>query len=157
MLIVAFGMGSAYRGALIAGLTTEGVELVPSVPAMFGHYYADAADVLADPNGRVIITDGRNHLELSDKRYDIIITDPPPPLESSGAAVISSKEYYEAGRDHLTDGGIMMQWLPSGGSAGGLQRPYPDVHLRLSRGHDRQGRGRLRRLHAWVVAADLIR
>ena len=61
------------------------------------------------------MTDGRNHLELTDKRYDIIITDPPPPIESSGAAVISSKEYYEAGRAHLTDGGIMMQWLPYGG------------------------------------------
>ena len=61
------------------------------------------------------MTDGRNHIELSDKRYDIIITDPPPPLESSGASVISSREYYEAGRDHLTDGGIMMQWLPVGG------------------------------------------
>ena len=82
---------------------------------MFGHYYADAADVLADPNGRVLVTDGRNHLELTDKRYDIIITDPPPPIESSGAAVISSKEYYEAGQAHLTDGGIMMQWLPYGG------------------------------------------
>ncbi len=65
---------------------------------MFGHYYPDAAKVLADPNGHVIVTDGRNHLELTDKQYDIIITDPPPPLESSGAAVISSKEYYEAGR-----------------------------------------------------------
>ncbi|MFL5673575.1 MAG: fused MFS/spermidine synthase, partial [Chloroflexota bacterium] len=117
VLIVAFGMGSAYRGAVIAGLTTEGVELVPSVPAMFSHYYADAADILARSNGRVIVTDGRNHLELSDKRYDVIITDPPPPLESSGAAVISSKEYYEAGRAHLTDGGIMMQWLPTGGPA----------------------------------------
>ena len=114
-LTVAFGMGSAFRGALIAGLRTEAVELVPSVPDMFGHYYDDAAAVLADPNGRVIVTDGRNHLELADKRYDIIVTDPPPPIESSGAAVISSKEYYEAGRDHLTDGGIMMQWVPYGG------------------------------------------
>ena len=60
------------------------------------------------------MTDGRNHLELTDERYDIIVTDPPPPIESSGAAVISSKEYYEAGRDHLTDGGIMMQWVPYG-------------------------------------------
>ena len=71
---------------------------------MFGCYYPDADAVLADPNGRVIVTDGRNHLELTDERFDIIVTDPPPPIESSGASVISSKEYYEAGRDHLTDG-----------------------------------------------------
>jgi spermidine synthase len=107
--------GSAFRGALISGLRTDAVELVPSVPDMFGWYYPDAAAVLANPAGRVIITDGRNHLELTDDRFDIIVTDPPPPIESSGAAVISSKEYYEAGRDHLTDGGIMMQWVPYGG------------------------------------------
>ena len=51
---------------------------------MFGYYYPDAAAVLADPNGRVIVTDGRNHLELTDERFDIIVTDPPPPIESSG-------------------------------------------------------------------------
>jgi spermidine synthase len=113
-LVVAFGMGSAYRSALIAGLHTDAVELVPSVPDMFGFYYDDAAQVLANPAGRVIIADGRNHLELTDDRFDIIVTDPPPPIESSGAAVISSLEYYEAGRDHLTDGGIMMQWVPYG-------------------------------------------
>ncbi len=116
-LVVAFGMGSAFRGALIAGLRTDAIELVPSVPAMFGYYYADAAAVLADPAGRVIIADGRNHLELTDRQFDIIVTDPPPPIESSGAAVISSREYYEAGRDHLTDAGIMMQWVPYGGPA----------------------------------------
>ena len=114
-LVVAFGMGTAFRGALIAGLRTDAVELVPSVPDMFGYYYPDAASVLADPNGRVIVTDGRNHLELSNETFDIILTDPPPPIESSGAAVISSKEYYEAGRDHLAPNGIMMQWLPFGG------------------------------------------
>ena len=31
-----------------------------------------------------------------------------------GASVISSREYYEAGRDHLTPGGVMMQWIPYG-------------------------------------------
>jgi spermidine synthase len=121
-LVVAFGMGSAFRGALIAGLRTEAVELVPSVPEMFGHYYEDAAQVLADPNGEVIVADGRNHLELSDRQYDIIVTDPPPPIESSGASVISSLEYYEAGRDHLKPGGIMMQWTPHGSTPDELQR-----------------------------------
>ena len=65
-LVVAFGMGSAFRSALIAGLDTDAVELVPSVPKMFGFYYPDADAVLADPNGRVIVTDGRNHLELTE-------------------------------------------------------------------------------------------
>jgi predicted membrane-bound spermidine synthase len=114
VLVVAFGMGTAFRASLIAGLKTDVVELVPSVPKMFPYYYPDAAKVLADPNGKVIIADGRNHLELTDETFDIIITDPPPPIESSGASVISSLEYYQAGHDHLTPDGIMMQWVPYG-------------------------------------------
>jgi spermidine synthase len=113
---VAFGMGSAFRAAVIAGLQTDAVELVPSVPKMFHWFYPDADAIFAAPNGHVIVTDGRNHLELTPKRYDIIVTDPPPPIESSGAAVISSLEYYQAGAAHLTPGGVMMQWTPYGGS-----------------------------------------
>jgi spermidine synthase len=124
-LIVAFGMGSSYRSALIGGLHVEAVELVPSVVDMFGYYYPDAAAFEANPNGRIVVADGRNHLELSGKQYDIIVTDPPPPIESSGASVISSKEYYEAGRDHLKPGGIMMQWTPHGTDRGEFER-----HLR---------------------------
>ena len=90
------------------------MELVPSVPDMFGYYYDDAAAVLADPNGNVIVTDGRNHMELTTKTYDIIVTDPPPPIESSGASVISSLEYYRAGQARLNPGGVMMQWTPYG-------------------------------------------
>ncbi len=113
-LIVAFGMGTSFRTALTAGLQTDVIELVPSVPKMFHFYHPDAAAVLANPAGKVIIADGRNHLELTNDRFDIIVTDPPPPLESSGASVISSREYYEAGRAHLNPGGVMMQWIPYG-------------------------------------------
>jgi len=111
-LVVAFGMGSSFRSAVIAGLRTDVAELVPSVPDMFGFYYPDAATIVSDPKARVIIADGRNHLELTTKRYDIIITDPPPPVESSGASVISSREYYEAGKRRLNPSGIVLQWLP---------------------------------------------
>jgi spermidine synthase len=138
-LVVAFGMGTAFRSALIAGLKTDAVELVPSVPKMFGHYYPDAAAVLADPNGKVIVADGRNHLELTDERFDIIVTDPPPPIQSSGVSVISSLEYYQQGELHLNPGGVMMQWTPFGTSAADLKdhmRTFAEVfpHVTSIRG-----------------------
>jgi hypothetical protein len=122
-------------------LTVEAVELVPSVVDMFGWYYSDADRVLSDPDGRVVIADGRNHLELSDRQYDIIVTDPPPPIESSGASVISSFEYYRAGRNHLKQGGIMMQWVPWGSSVEEMRahvrsfaRVFPEVTLNFGPG-----------------------
>ena len=113
-LTVAFGMGSAFREALRAGLRTDAVELVPSVPKMFHYFYPDARQLLADPQGRVIVDDGRNYVELTDRSYDIIVVDPPPPAQSSGASVISSLEFYQAASLRLTPGGVMMQWVPYG-------------------------------------------
>jgi spermidine synthase len=135
-LVVAFGMGTAFRSSLIAGLQTDVVELVPSVPRMFRWYYPDADAVLADPNGRLVVADGRNHLELETGRFDVIVTDPPPPIESSGASVISSLEYYQAGQRHLAQDGVMMQWVPFGAPESELKEHirtfaavYPEVLL----------------------------
>ncbi len=113
-LAIAFGMGSAFRSSLVAGLRTDAVELVPSVPTMFGWFFPDARQVLADPRGRVIIADGRNYVELTTNRYDIVIVDPPPPIYSSGVSVISSLEFYQAARARLNPGGVMMEWVPYG-------------------------------------------
>jgi spermidine synthase len=113
-LTIAFGMGSAWRAALNAGLTATAVELVPSVPDMFDVFYPDAPAVLANPKGRIIIADGRNHVELTTQHYDIIVVDPPPPIETAGVSVISSFEFYQAAKARLTPGGVMMQWIPYG-------------------------------------------
>ena len=128
-LVVAFGMGSAYRASLIAGLHTDAVDLVPSVPGMFGEFYADAGSFMTDPNGRVIIADGRNYVELTNRKYDIIIVDPPPPVESSGVSVISSREFYRACSRRLLAGGVMMQWVPRGQTLDDFK-----AHVRTFRG-----------------------
>jgi spermidine synthase len=112
MLVICFGMGSSYRAGLRAGLSVDGVELVPSVPKMFHFFHRDAEHVLADPRGRLVITDGRNYVELSGRTYDLIIVDPPPPVESSGTSVLYSREFYAASKRRLTAGGVMMEWIP---------------------------------------------
>jgi len=116
MLVIAFGMGSSYRTGLILGQRVEGVELVPSVPEMFPWFYDDAAAVLADPMGRLLIADGRNHVELTDRSFDLVVVDPPPPIESAGTGVLYSREFYQAAAARLRPGGVMMEWIPYGQS-----------------------------------------
>jgi spermidine synthase len=113
-LLIAFGMGTAFRGSLLAGVRTDVVELVPSVPSMFHWYYPDAPSVLANPGGRVIIADGRNHVELTAERFDFIVVDPPPPIETSGVSVISSLEFFRAAKARIVADGVMLQWVPGG-------------------------------------------
>jgi spermidine synthase len=114
MCIIAFGMGSSYRSALQDGLNVEAVELVPSVPSMFKYFYPDWQQVMANPKGHVIIADGRNHVELTNHTYDLLMVDPPPPMNTSGTAVLFSQEFYAAARSRLNPGGVMMQWVYSG-------------------------------------------
>lgn len=114
LLVIAFGMGTAYRTGLKAGLEVDAVELVPSVPRMFKWFYQDADRYLSHDGGKVIVADGRNHVELSDKMYDLIVVDPPPPIETSGVSVISTLEFYEAANRRLAPDGVMMQWVPYG-------------------------------------------
>ncbi len=113
-LVIAFGMGSAFHSSLTAGVTTDVVELVPSVPQMFHWFYPDADQVLANPKGHVIIADGRNHVELTGSSYDFVVVDPPPPIETSGVSVISTLEFYRAAKARLNPDGVMVQWVPYG-------------------------------------------
>jgi spermidine synthase len=114
LLVIAFGMGSSWRSGLVAGLSADGVELVPSVPQMLGYYHPDADALRADPRARIVIADGRNYAELSGRSYDIIVVDPPPPIHASGTAILYSQEFYRASAARLRDGGVMMMWISGG-------------------------------------------
>ena len=58
-LTICFGMGTTYRALLTWGIKTTAVELVPSVKKAFPYYHADAGAVLQNPNGQIVVDDGR--------------------------------------------------------------------------------------------------
>jgi spermidine synthase len=66
--------------------------------------------------GRLLIADGRNHVELTDRSFDVVVVDPPPPIESAGTGVLYSREFYQAAAGRLMPGGVMMEWIPYGQS-----------------------------------------
>jgi len=115
-LIICFGMGTTFRSTLTWGIPTTAVELIPSVPQAFGFYHTNVESVLQDPNGRIIIDDGRRFLSRCGEQFDIIVLDPPPPVEAAGSSLLYSREFYETAKRHLKPNGILQAWFP--GSTG---------------------------------------
>ncbi len=113
-LVICFGMGTTYRSLLSWDVNVTAVELTPSVVDMFGLYHDDAEEVLKNPNGEIIIDDGRRYLMRTNKKFDVITLGPPPPIEASSSGLLYSTEFYQAVKLRLKQDGILQQWLPAG-------------------------------------------
>lgn len=112
-LVVCFGMGTTYRSLMSWNIRSTAVELVPSVPKLFGYFHADGPKLLQAPLSRVVIDDGRRYLERTKEQYDVITIDPPPPVEAAGTSLLYSTDFYSTIGRRLKPGGILQQWLPS--------------------------------------------
>jgi spermidine synthase len=107
---------------LATGVTTNSVAQHPSVRSidcieidpemtqacrLFDHVNGR---ILDDPRVRLVIQDGRNHLTLTDRQYDIILSEPSNPWVA-GIASLYTLEFLEACRDRLRPGGLMCLWV----------------------------------------------
>jgi spermidine synthase len=137
-LVICFGMGTTHRSALSWGIDSTVVDLVPSVPALFWYYHADAWQVLKSPHSHVVVDDGRRFLERTVEQYDVIVIDPPPPVEAAGSSLLYSREFYSAAKKRLRPDGILQQWYPGGdlattaAIARALKESFPYVRAFIS-------------------------
>ena len=113
-IVICFGMGTSHRSVLSWRIESTAVELVPSVPELFGYFHDDAETVLRSPRSHVVIDDGRRYLERAEGLADVILVDPPPPVEAAGSSLLYTREFYEAARRRLAPDGILQQWIPEG-------------------------------------------
>ena len=87
------------------------VEIVPGVVDGAAYFRADHHDVLHDPRLRLAVGDGVQYLLTSTERFDVISSDSKLNPEYAGNGAILSREYYDLCRKHLTETGVMLQWL----------------------------------------------
>ena len=59
---------------------------------------------------QVILEDGRNHVTLTEKKYDVIISEPSNPW-ISGIGALFTRDFYELADTRLKPGGIMCIWM----------------------------------------------
>ncbi len=112
-LVICFGMGTTFRSMLSWGIDVTVVELVPSVPKLFGYFHPDGPELLRSPLAHLVIDDGRRYLERSSEQFDVVTVDPPPPLAAPASSLLYSREFYAIVRRHLRPGAIAQVWMPA--------------------------------------------
>jgi len=111
-LLICFGVGST-ASAIAAHRTVEQIDVVDlniSVYETAREFRATNQGVDRDPRVTRILDDGRNFLNVTDRQYDLITSEPPPPMHE-GVYRLYSAEYYQSVLAHLTERGLMTQWL----------------------------------------------
>ena len=88
------------------------VDLNDNVFATAPEFAETNRNVMTDPRLSLIHDDGRSFLKRTDRRYDLVTSEPPPP-RNEGVYRLYSREYYQSVLEHLTPNGMMTQWLPS--------------------------------------------
>jgi spermidine synthase len=108
-LVVGLGGGATPGAVARMNVEVDVVELSQAVvdgSAFFTHINFD---LLARPNARLHVDDGRNFLLMNRKKYDVVTADIILPRHA-GAGALYSREYFELVRRSLADGGLVMQW-----------------------------------------------
>lgn len=68
-------------------------------------------NLLENPTAKVVIDDGRNYLLMSRRKWQVVVSDATHP-KSSDSWVLYTGEFYRLVREHLTDKGVFVQWIP---------------------------------------------
>lgn len=108
------GLGSGMTLGMLTQHSPKELELVELEARM-----ADAARCFGDWNHhvmerggfRMIVDDGLNYLASTDRRYDVITSDPIQPF-FRGAAGLYTTEFFRRASERLATGGVMAHWLP---------------------------------------------
>jgi len=111
ILVVGQGSGvSAGAAAAYKGSQVDMVELSREI-AETAHFFAPAnRDFHKLPNVRHIVEDGRTHLALTQREYDVIVNVPSNPW-MAGNASLFTREYFAACAARLRPDGLMLQWV----------------------------------------------
>ena len=80
------------------------------VDAARDHFGKANRGAIVNPMVRNVVGDGRNHIEYTSQRFDVMTSVPSNPW-IAGIGNLFTVEFFEACRDRLNDGGIMCNWI----------------------------------------------
>ena len=124
-LMVTFGAGITSSAAALFSERVDCVDLVEQYQPIAAQFASANGDILGRDLLTMHIDDARHFLEISPRRYSIIISDATHP-RSYDSWVLFTSEFYELVKTRLDQDGIFCQWAPFHGLS-------PDLYLSLLR------------------------
>ncbi|HLY63657.1 MAG TPA: fused MFS/spermidine synthase [Terriglobia bacterium] len=112
-LVIGLGTGNTLRTvSRFPFARIDAVELAPHIVDAARLWFDDVNERVFDHDSRVhlSIADGRNFLLLSSEHYDLMTIEVSS-IWISGEADLYNKEFYELCRSHLTEQGVLQQWV----------------------------------------------
>ena len=123
-LVVGFGMGLTSHSITQHGVQVDAIELSKGVvSAAQEHFKHINGNVFENRLFDYKVNDGRNHILMTQDRYDMISTGIIHPLVSAGSSNIYTADFYRMCKKILTEDGVMCQWVP-------LHR-LPEAHYKM--------------------------
>ncbi len=123
-LLIAYGVGNTAK-ALADSPGLEQIDVVDisrDVLDAAEVIYPDAGEnPLRDRRVRTHVEDGRQFLQATGERYDLITSEPPPP-RAAGVVNLYTREYFQLIRSRLAPGGMATYWLPMHAVSGPASR-----------------------------------
>ena len=112
MLIIGLG-GAQTLGATARSVTAIDVIELEEEVVVANQRIPRPVDPFADPRVSLRLGDARGAMNLSDKTYDAIVSQPSHPW-TSGASHLYTREFFELVDSKLEPGGIFVQWIGQG-------------------------------------------
>jgi spermidine synthase len=111
--VLVVGQGSGVTLGAVTQFPSKTIDLVEiSSSVIEGSRFFDSFNhhALDDSRVSVILEDGRNHITLTEKKYDVIISEPSNPW-ISGVGALFTQDFYRLARTKLKPDGIMCIWM----------------------------------------------
>ncbi|MFP2902781.1 spermidine synthase, partial [Corallococcus sp. 4LFB] len=111
-LVIGLGTGSTagWLGQVRGMERVDVVEIEPAILEVARRCHAVNANVMDNPKVHTSIGDAREVLLTTPQRYDIIFSEPSNPYRA-GISSLFTREFYQAAKQRLAEGGLFLQWL----------------------------------------------
>ena len=111
LLMIGLGGGIALEAVPPSLHTVDVIELEQQVVAANESLAAlREKDPLTDPRVNIVLNDARSALSLTNKKYDIVVSQPSHPW-TAGASHLYTVEFLQLARSRMHDDGVFLQWI----------------------------------------------